>query len=51
MTSVTKQTPLRGSRRFAGVLYGQPMTIKLNGKVEPYFEDAGQEDDGVASEG
>ena len=31
--------------------YGQPMTIKLNGKVEPYFEDAGQEDDGVASEG
>lgn len=31
--------------------YGQPMTIKLNGKVEPYFEDAGQTDDGVASEG
>src|SRR4051812_719682 len=33
--------------------YGQPMTIKLKGKVEPYFEepaaDAGQE--GVASEG
>jgi hypothetical protein len=33
--------------------YGQPMTIKLNGKVEPYFEDASQVDgdEGVASEG
>jgi len=31
--------------------YGQPMTVKLNGKVEAYFEDAGQDDDGVASEG
>jgi Protein of unknown function (DUF3297) len=33
--------------------YGQPMTIRLNGKVEPYFEDAVQSDgdDGVASEG
>ena len=29
---------------------GQPMTIKLNGKVEPYFERPAQ-DDGVASEG
>ena len=26
--------------------YGQPMTIRLNGKVEPYFEDAGQSDGG-----
>jgi hypothetical protein len=38
--------------------YGQPMTIKLKGKVEPYFEnppagEPGQADgeDGVASEG
>jgi hypothetical protein len=37
--------------------YGQPMTIKLNGKVEPYFEnqpaDSGQAEgeEGVASEG
>ena len=23
--------------------YGQPMTIKLSGKVEPYFEDPAQE--------
>jgi hypothetical protein len=30
--------------------YGQPMTIKLNGKVEPYFDDAAQ-DEGEASEG
>jgi hypothetical protein len=36
--------------------YGQPMTIRLNGTVEPYFEhppqngDA-QNDEGVASEG
>ncbi|GAA4723250.1 DUF3297 family protein [Sphingomonas lutea] len=33
--------------------FGQPMTLKLNGKVEPYFEDVAQAsgDDGVASEG
>jgi hypothetical protein len=31
--------------------YGQPMTLKLNGKVEPYFENPPQSDDGVASEG
>ena len=33
--------------------FGQPMTIRLNGKVEPYFEDAVQSDgeDGAASEG
>jgi hypothetical protein len=33
--------------------YGQPMTIRLNGKVEPYYEDAAQSDgeEGVASEG
>ena len=34
--------------------YGQPMTIKLKGKVEPYFENAGQDarrEEGVASEG
>jgi hypothetical protein len=30
--------------------YGQPMTIKLKGKVEPYFEKPAQ-DEGVASEG
>jgi len=30
--------------------YGQPMTIRLNGKVEPYFENPPQ-DEGVASEG
>jgi len=32
--------------------YGQPMTLKLNGAVEPYFENPpeGQEE-GVASEG
>ena len=30
--------------------FGQPMTIKLKGKVEPYFEDPSQ-DEGVASEG
>jgi hypothetical protein len=30
--------------------FGQPMTIKLNGTVEPYFEDAA-EDEGEASEG
>lgn len=33
--------------------YGQPMTIRLNGQVEPYYEDAAQSDgeEGVASEG
>ena len=33
--------------------YGQPMTVKLNGQVEPYFETAAQAegDEGVASEG
>ena len=33
--------------------FGQPMTIKLQGKVEPYFEDVARSDgdDGVASEG
>jgi uncharacterized protein DUF3297 len=30
--------------------YGQPMTIKLKGTVEPYFESPAQ-DEGVASEG
>lgn len=33
--------------------FGQPMTIRLNGKVEPYFEDAAQDEGeaGDASEG
>jgi hypothetical protein len=34
--------------------YGQPMTIKLKGKVEPYFEEPAQDaegDEGAASEG
>jgi hypothetical protein len=31
--------------------YGQPMTIRLSGKVEPYFQDVAQDDEGVASEG
>ena len=33
--------------------YGQPMTIKLKGQVEPYFESPGQDagEEGVASEG
>jgi len=31
--------------------YGQPMTIKLKGKVEPYFEKPAQDEEGVASEG
>ena len=33
--------------------YGQPMTIKLKGTVEPYFERPAQSDgdEGVASEG
>ena len=30
---------------------GQPMTIRLNGTVEPYFEGPAQDDEGVASEG
>ena len=30
--------------------HGRPMTIRLNGKVEPYFERPAQ-DEGVASEG
>ena len=33
--------------------FGQPMTLKLQGKVEPYYEDAAQTDgeSGDASEG
>ena len=33
--------------------FGQPMTLKLNGKVEPYLEDASQPagEAGVADEG
>jgi len=31
--------------------YGQPMTIKLQGKVEPYFERPSQDEEGPASEG
>ena len=33
--------------------YGQPMTIRLNGKVEPYFEQPPQPEggEGAASEG
>jgi hypothetical protein len=33
--------------------YGQPMTIKLKGQVEPYFETAAQDEggEGAASEG
>ena len=33
--------------------FGQPMTLKLQGKVEPYFEQPAQPEggDGVASEG
>jgi uncharacterized protein DUF3297 len=33
--------------------YGNPMTIKLRGKVEPYFEDGGspEGEEGVASDG
>jgi len=30
--------------------YGQPMTVKLKGKIEPYFENAPQEE-GEASDG
>ena len=29
--------------------YGQPMTIKLKGKVEPYFDEAAAQDEGEAS--
>jgi hypothetical protein len=31
--------------------YGQPMTVKLKGTVEPYFERPAQDEEGVASEG
>ena len=31
--------------------YGQPMTIRLNGSVEPYYERPAAGDDGVASDG
>ncbi len=31
--------------------YGQPMTVKLNGIVEPYYERPAQGDEGVASAG
>ena len=31
--------------------YGQPMTIKQKGKVEPYFDEAAAQDEGEASEG
>ena len=33
--------------------FGQPMTLKLNGKVEPYYENPAQAEgeDGVASDG
>jgi hypothetical protein len=31
--------------------HGKPMTIKLKGKVEPYFENPPTGDEGVASEG
>ena len=31
--------------------YGNPMTITLKGKVEPYVEGAPDQDEGVASEG
>ena len=30
--------------------YGQPMTIKLQGKVEPYFEDVAKDEEGAGSE-
>jgi uncharacterized protein DUF3297 len=30
---------------------GQPMTIKLKGNVEPYFENPPQDEEGVASDG
>jgi hypothetical protein len=31
--------------------YGQPMTIKLSGKVEPYYEDSAQADGPAQIEG
>ena len=31
--------------------HGNPMTLKLNGKVEPYLENPTQRDEGAASEG
>lgn len=31
--------------------FGQPMTIKLKGQVEPYYENPAQSDEGVESEG
>ncbi len=31
--------------------HGNPMTLKLNGKVEPFVEDPPQSDEGVASDG
>ena len=31
--------------------YGQPMTVRLKGTVEPYFEHPAQDDEGAASEG
>ena len=31
--------------------FGNPMTMKLKGKVEPYLENPTQRDEGVASEG
>ena len=31
--------------------FGQPMTLKLQGQVEPYYEDVAQSGEGVASDG
>jgi hypothetical protein len=31
--------------------HGNPMTVKLKGTVEPYFEERPEGDDGVASDG
>ena len=31
--------------------YGNPMTVRLNGTVEPFFEHPPQDDEGVASGG
>ena len=31
--------------------FGQPMTIRLKGRVEPYFEKPPQSEEGVASDG
>ena len=31
--------------------HGNPMTVKLKGSVEPYFENPPQSDEGVAEEG